>query len=386
MHRKLGVFTIVIGIIFGFLPACSDDSQDARTGCPVSPLNNPELCPAPGLYIGANDTGPTARHSFSATARTLGTYYFYWYDVYTGEHMFNPDGSDALKDHPSSWPEMDSPPFSYTDPAWHRKELLDMMDAGIDFVLPVYWGRPGYYSDFSFIGLEALVEACDQLVTEGYDPPKIGMFLDTNTITWENLFEIPTPWVDDCKKLGFDLTTREGKLLFYGAVRDFYSMVPCRYRLRFEGRCVAWLFAAHYACDYDETLTGFIDEHFRADFQEPGIFMVKETTWRDLPADMEYAWGAAVKGFIHLDVMTIGPGIDTTIIGWLPCNQPIVVDRLGGIRYKTAWSHVQYPGIVVIETWNEFHEATDICESYEFGRQYIDITKKAATRWKSGIQ
>jgi hypothetical protein len=41
---------------------------------------------------------------------------------------------------------------------------------------------------------------------------------------------------------------------------------------------------------------------------------------------------------------------------------------------------------VVIETWNEFHEGTDIAESNEYGRQYIELTAKYAKLFKDGIR
>ena len=32
----------------------------------------------------------------------------------------------------------------------------------------------------------------------------------------------------------------------------------------------------------------------------------------------------------------------------------------------------------MVETWNEFHEGTDVANSRETGRQYIDLTRKYA--------
>ncbi len=40
------------------------------------------------------------------------------------------------------------------------------------------------------------------------------------------------------------------------------------------------------------------------------------------------------------------------------------------------------PNIVMIETWNELHEGTDICETREYGRQYIDMTAKYSVMFK----
>src|SRR5438105_7075245 len=67
-----------------------------------------------------------------ANKRVLMTYYFYWYDSLTGAHL-NPPA--VLNNHfPSSGPLP-----SWRSPEWHRKQLQDMAEAGIDIVLPVYW-------------------------------------------------------------------------------------------------------------------------------------------------------------------------------------------------------------------------------------------------------
>src|SRR6266511_2645002 len=38
----------------------------------------------------------TGATSFSATQRIVGTYFFYWYDVDSKEHILDGDGTDAL--------------------------------------------------------------------------------------------------------------------------------------------------------------------------------------------------------------------------------------------------------------------------------------------------
>ncbi|MEJ7640242.1 MAG: hypothetical protein WKF75_20315 [Singulisphaera sp.] len=39
------------------------------------------------------------------------------------------------------------------------------------------------------------------------------------------------------------------------------------------------------------------------------------------------------------------------------------------------------PWMVHIETWNEYHEATNIAESREYGRQYLEMTRDYAARF-----
>ena len=42
------------------------------------------------------------------------------------------------------------------------------------------------------------------------------------------------------------------------------------------------------------------------------------------------------------------------------------------------------PSIAVIETWNEWHEGTDIAPSKESGRMYVDLTREYADHWHRG--
>jgi hypothetical protein len=74
--------------------------------------------------------------------------------------------------------------FSFRSAAWHESELRDMMEAGVQVVLPVYWGEPSQRlanqpisaHPWSFSGLHPLVSAREKLVREGLAPPRIGMF------------------------------------------------------------------------------------------------------------------------------------------------------------------------------------------------------------------
>src|SRR5689334_1677653 len=92
------------------------------------------------------DTGPyilPGWHNFYGPTLTrndyvVGTYYFYWYNIHTRDHIVNPDGSDALTDHPLESqpypvpPEgyglrpparyFSPPPFSNGSSAWHARE------------------------------------------------------------------------------------------------------------------------------------------------------------------------------------------------------------------------------------------------------------------------
>jgi hypothetical protein len=61
---------------------------------------SPSDLPPPGKHCklkpGVHAKAPT----FKSGQPIVGTTYFYWYDVYTGAHIRNVDGSDAMTTHP----------------------------------------------------------------------------------------------------------------------------------------------------------------------------------------------------------------------------------------------------------------------------------------------
>ncbi|GAI57821.1 unnamed protein product, partial [marine sediment metagenome] len=73
--------------------------------------------------------------SFKWGQPIVGTSYFYWYDIDTKVHIVNRNGTDALTTHPA-----DMNDISYKRMSWHKQQLEDMIAAGIDFLMPVFWG------------------------------------------------------------------------------------------------------------------------------------------------------------------------------------------------------------------------------------------------------
>src|SRR5690606_16439423 len=134
----------------------------------------PNIDLKPGDFAGARRFGPGDK--------VVMTHYFYWYDAASNAHILDGDGSDALTTHP---PTLEG--FSYKSVAWHKQQLKDMVAAGIDVVLPVFWGTPADHTPgspmfWSFEGLPPFVKALDELKAEGVRPPAVGLFYDTSTL------------------------------------------------------------------------------------------------------------------------------------------------------------------------------------------------------------
>lgn len=318
----------------------------------------------PGPYIHLSQKDLAGAGSFRHDQTIVGTYFFYWYNIYTKEHFLNADGSDALVDHPVS--EKD---FSYTSVDWWKREMRDATAAGIDFILPVYWGVPGYDS-WSFQGLPKMVEAWEVLTAAGENPPRVGLFYDTSTLRYNPA------------NVHVNLTTTQGKEWFYHTIRDYFSLIPPRMWAMIDGHPIVFLYSAAFAAKQDPAVFGYVYKAFEKDFAcRP--YIIKEVSWQG-KADAIYAWGGAIKPRWH-DVTAFGPGYDHHAV---PGRQPLVVEREGGKFYERAWQALlaqdpkQRARIVMIETWNELHEGTDICETREYSRQYIQLTAEYAALFK----
>ncbi|NTW45081.1 MAG: hypothetical protein HGB14_11805, partial [Anaerolineaceae bacterium] len=210
------------------------------------------------------------------------TYYFYWYR-YPDKHFTDPDGTDALSHHPPASYLIPPPAYSFSDAGWHRRELLDIMDAQIEIVLPVYWGD---YTNlyWSQTGLSKLVEAENTLIGEGLTPPKIGMFYDTTSLKIQNGVEP-------------DLTTIAGKELFYSMIHDFFMLVPDKSLwARMDGKPIIYLYLAKYASNFNQSTFDYVVAQFAAEFDGEVPYIVRETSWTGVITDGVYSWGAALTG------------------------------------------------------------------------------------------
>jgi hypothetical protein len=327
----------------------------------------------PGEFFPLHQADHQHADSFKQGQPIVGTTYFYWYDIDTKSHIIDGDGTDALTDHPA-----DMETISYKRVSWHKQQLVDMMDAGIDFLMPVFWGVPGKYDGWSFAGLPPLVEAHSLLQAEGQKPPAIGLFYDTSILKWNGFNK-------DGSSYHVDLTTDFGREWFYTAIRDFFSLIPPAKWARIDGEPIIFFYASAFAKAQDPAQFDYVKHRFKADFGvEP--FLVKSSGWTG-QADATYSWGGAVSGpLIFRQVAALGPGYDHSAV---PGRQPLIVERHDGQTYIDRWLQLlalraeSRPWIVHVETWNEWHEGTDIAHSREYGRSYIVLTRLFADMWRA---
>jgi Domain of unknown function (DUF5010) len=327
--------------------------------------------------------GPQTRdfpvRSFAPNQPVVATYFFYWYDAATYRNSQATRNFDPYPFHP---PNLDT--ISFRDPDWYEKEFRDMLSAGIDVVLPDYWGEPGQYprrvapapelNYFATEGLEPMVTALDRLAAEN-TALSIGLFLDTTIMNDE------------------DLTSVRGQEIFYHSIRNFYSKIPPRHWAAIDGKPLVWLYDTQRIYKLDQSTLDYVYDRFPYDFGGLHPFIVRESQWErskntgvDAPVSSEglYAWGAAPFGFAYdpkFTVAQVGPGFSSVQFGG--ANR-IFADRRGGAHYEEQLQAAVASGrtIMAIETWNELGEATGILETVEYGRQYIDMTRRYVDQFK----
>ncbi|HVD01835.1 MAG TPA: DUF5010 domain-containing protein [Candidatus Dormibacteraeota bacterium] len=298
----------------------------------------------------------------------LMTYYYYWYDATTGAHL---QPSIMRYRFPPT------PPPSWRSVAWQEIQLSDMSAAGIDGALAVYWGHDNPTDAWSYLGLNVMAQAAHQLVKAGRPSPKIGMFFDTTVVDKR------------------DLRTPQGKAWFYSNFNDFFTRIPRDEWLLVDGRPVVFLFTSDFTEAFDQSTFDYVYDQFQADF---GVrpYIVREVSW-DFPfsgwsggtrqwdyttpikTDNNYLWAASIHGYVDRGgVAAVGPGFDDHLVPGRGAGT--IVDRQDGAFYKRAFDAAIHSGkkLLAIETWDEMHEGSNICDTVEFGRQYIDITRAEA--------
>ncbi|MEP7200689.1 MAG: DUF5010 domain-containing protein, partial [Chloroflexota bacterium] len=315
--------------------------------------------------------------SFKSAQPVVTTYFFYWFD------SLGLAGGGPPRTNVNPYHATDQATMSFMDPNWYEKQFSDMVDAGIDFVLPDYWGEVGQYNRrvapaprfnyFATEGIPPMIVALDRLRAKG-KPLKVGLFIDTTIGNNE------------------DLKSQRGKEIFYATIRDYYSRIPPIHWAAIDNKPVVWLYDAQKVGPFDQSVFDYVYEQFPKDFGGLKPYIVRELQWYQasdgsavLKTEGLYNWGAAPSGFnadTRFTVAEVGPGFGNTQFGGAG---RLFTDRQGGKYYEDNLKLAlrSRRKILAIETWNELGEASGILETVEYGRQYIDLTRKYVEMFKA---
>lgn len=291
-----------------------------------------------------------------------------------GAHLWQPDGGPATSDQPK---EAAGPWYSWERVAWHRAQLDEVQRAGIDIVLASYRGDDASRRTWARLGLDRLSEALKGMRAEGHSYPLVGMALDTAPLA------------------GVDLKSEEGKRLCYGMVRDFFLHVPrefwaelpARPDLKAAGGVPVLLGEPTGLADWDGAFLSYAQESFARDFGGAKLAWIGSNQWRTKGVDSFYSYvrlpvatGVTQEGAGGVSAMAISPGFSPA-----PGAAGEIRSRREGRAYRSDWQRVlaTAPELVVLDSWNDFADGTDLAPSRQYGFAYVDMTRYFAARMNS---
>ena len=251
--------------------------------------------------------------------------------------------------------------YDAKDPETIRRHIAEAKAAGIDGFIASWWG-PRTFEDEAFDVLIEVAEQEDFLVTIYYeDAATPGEIVSDLAVFLSRHGDSPALLrVDDLP------------------VVFFYVRVTHKFTLAQWADVLAELEAR------DRAVFAVADG-LRGDFLAvfDGIHTYNPVS---LPLEMtaaQYGAGsllARVRG--RLFAATVVPGYDEAYKN--PDN--LYVDREDGETYRAYWAvaRASQPHWVLITSFNEWHEGSEIEPSIEFGTTYLDLTAEEAAAWKRG--
>lgn len=286
-----------------------------------------------------------------------------WYHWDEGGHFPNMVNEDGYPDfgttnHPSFGP------YDSNDPLVIRRHLEWCNEANIDALIATWWGQGLYYDE----ALRAVLEEASE------SPVKITIYYETIPQTGMNGV------VDDFRYIISNYSYYPGFLNIDGKPVLFVY-----------GRAINQLKYNQWEIVLD-TIRKEYDALFIADTTSPELIKLFDGGHIYNPVGL-VVQQADMTNFYHeftekcrsagkIACSTVIPGYDDSNISR---KNILVANRRGGELYKSLWAKAEEsnPDWMLITSFNEWHEGSEIEPSIEHGKLYLQITKHLAYNFKN---
>jgi len=263
-------------------------------------------------------------------------------------------------------------PYDSRDPARIRGQLVQAREAGLDGLLVSWWGRESEEA----LGLDTLFPYASEaglLVAPYYETGGLwprgaaGVAADLESLldrhgreaAWLRVDGVPVVFLYAAHRL---------RPAAWDAVRARLAARGRRVFLVAEAPSPEWLAAR------PDWLGRFDALHTYT----PIVFIARGRDLRAVDRSFTDLARQAGRSFVP----AVAPGFDDRQVR-VPGT---VVDRAGGSTYDQTWEAAlsTNPTWVLVSSWNEWHEGSEIEPSLEEGRRYLDATRGWADRFRAG--
>ncbi len=315
------------------------------------------------------EPSPQPDEKTGVMAEVLAVYRYDWQgdgSAAEGAPLWQSEGSLATSHQPQAGA---GPWVNYARVDWHASQLTEVQRAGIDVILARYSGAENARQTWARTGLEQLAQALKERRAAGRGYPLVGMMLDTAGLA------------------GVDLRTEVGKRIVYGMIAEFFARVPREFWAEIGaqpknfmlGGVPVLLGEPAGLTGWDNSFLDYCQQRFSEEFPGGKLIWLGSANWRkggvtgfysylNLPTDA----GFALSSPEGARAVALSPGACPP-----PGEAGNIKPRLEGRSYRSDWQRAlaAKPELVVINSWNDYANGTEIAPSRQYGVVYVDTTR-----------
>ena len=341
------------------------------------------------------------------------SFYFYWYDAGINDQAYKICGttyntafgyracSSPLASSCSKLSVLEQTPIfgenSYIH--WQNRDLykadfIRMSKSGIDVAILV--GDPR--QEFDTAALPIINKSLLELKNEGHQSPKLALFE-----AMDNWYDVNNPL--EVKKLYSNLELNLLTEKIANRVTNIWNNLDIQFTYIHEGKKVLWLFRPPEI--YNAELNCRFASNLKSRLLEKGnnIFLVAPSSFGNCKSiDAYHNWGqgnvsfenqslaAAPAKFISdkLDICEVTPGLERNNAKYCSGDYATfkefpTLPRSNGEHFIKSWDYClqNNEGWIVVQTWNEYFESTNIAPSIQDGTKFTEINLAKSNQFKN---